>query len=272
MSLRPSVLALFLLLAVSSPAAASPAAVSPAAVSPAAVDTLAFLGQRVSLSTDGDAVLTVTAVLARGGPGEALLPFGFGRADSFTVAGDDVAFPPGESGAPAPLRRRSGRQQLALVLGPAAAAGDTVVVGCRLKKFADWEGARGEFGAYSLARTFVNDSDVSLGAFRLVLDVPPGYQVRRITGTEPAFRPEASPVPPYAVGVEGGRGFAWVSAKHVVPGGRARLAIEAERGRRGPVPFAGGVLLVLLYLWFFRDVVSPRRTAAGVPQASDGGR
>jgi hypothetical protein len=136
----------------------------------------------------------------------------------------------------------------------------------------DWEGARGEFGAYSLARTFVNDSDVNLGAFRLVLDVPPGYQVRRITGTEPAFKPEASPVPPSAVGLRGGRGFAWVAAKHVAPGGRARLAIEAERGRRGPVPLVGGVLLVLLYLWFFRDVLAPRRTAASAPQASTGGR
>ena len=262
MSLRMVVPALFLLLTLSAPAAASPVV----------VDTLSFLGQRVSLSADGDAVLTVTAVLARDGPGQALLPFGFARAESFNVTGDDVAFPTDSGGVPAPLRLTSGRAQLALVLGPAAAAGDTVVVGCRLRKFMDWEGSRGEFGAYSLTRTFVNDSDVNLGLFRLILDVPRGFQVRRVTGAEPAFKPEGSPVPPFAVGAREGHGFASVTAKHVAPGGRARLAIEAERVERGPVPFVAGVLLILLYLWFFRDVLAPRRTAETASQRSTGSR
>ena len=255
------VLTLFLLLVVAAPAAASPAD----------VDTLAFLGQRVSLSADDDAALAVTLVLAADGPGQALLPFGFGRADSFTVVGGDVAFPSDVGGAPAPLRLTSRRRLLALVLGPEAAAGDTVVVRCRLRRFVDWNGSRGQFGAYNLARTFINDSDVSLGAYRLVLEVPQGYQVRRITGTEPAFKPEDSPVPPYAVGLQKGRGFATVTATHLRPGGRARLGIQAERADRGPVPLVAGVLIALLYLWFFRDILAPRRAAATVSQGSTGG-
>ena len=257
-----TVLALFLLLTLSPPAGASPAG----------VDTLAFLGQRISVSADGDAALAVTVVLAEDGPGEALLPFGFGRADSFTVAGDDVAFPSDAGGASAPLRLTSGRHQLALVLGPAAAAGDTLVVRCRLPKFVDWRGSLGQFGAYDLAKTFINDSDVNLGTYRLVLEVPRGYQVRRITGTEPAFKPESSPVPPYAVGLKGRRGFATVTATHLRPGGRARLGIQAERADRGLVPLAAGVLIALLYLWFFRDILSPPRTTASASQASTGGR
>ena len=255
-------LALFLLVIVPTSVAAAPAG----------VDTLTFLEQRVSVSAGGDAVLTMTAVLAGDGPGEVLLPFGFARADSFTVAGGDVAFPSDSGGAPAPLCLASRRRLLALVLGPGAAAGDTVVVRCRLQRFVDWDGARGEFGAYDLARTFINDSDVSLGAYRLVLEVPQGYQVRRITGTEPAFKPEGSPVPPYAVGAEKGRGFATVRATHLRPGGRARLGIQAERADRGPVPLAAGVLIVLLYLWFFRDVLAPRRTAETASQRSTGSR
>ena len=262
MSLRPTVLALFLLAGVPPSAAAAPAV----------VDSMAFLGQRVSVSAGGDAVLTVTAVLAGDGPGEVLLPFGFGQADSFTVAGGNVAFPPDSGGSPAPLLLTSRRRLLALVLGPGATAGDTVVVRCRLRKFVDWDGSRGQFGAYDLTRTFINDSDVSFGAYRLALEVPQGYQVRRITGTEPAVKPEDSPMPPYSVGARNDRGFATMTAKHVRPGGRVRLGIQAERAARGPVPLVAGVLLAVLYLWFFRDILAPRRAAATASQASTGGR
>ena len=262
MNVRLAAFALFLVLAVPAPAAASPCD----------VDTLAFLGQRVTISADGDAVITETLVLAVGGPGRALLPFGFERADSFTVAGRDVAFAAASEGAPAPLQRVARRRLLVLVLGPAAAAGDTAIVRCHVGKFMDWTGARGGFGAYGLSRTFVNDSDVNLGVFKLVLEVPPGFQVRRITATEPGFKPETSPVPPYAVGTAGRSGFASITAKHLRPGGRVRVAIDAERTARSPVPLVGGVLLVLLYLWFFRDLPASRRTTEAVLQHPTGSR
>ena len=253
-------LALFLLLLVSAP--------SPARAT--GVDTLAFVGQRVALSTGGDAVVTETVVLAENGPGEALLPFGFEHADSFSVKGRGVALGTDATGAPAPLQRAARRQLLALVLGPAALAGDTVVVRCRVHRFVDWEGARGEFAAYTLARTFINDSDANLGACSLTLVMPQGYQVRRITATEPAFKPETSPVPPYAVGKKDGRGFAVVRVAHVRPGGRARLAIQAERTTRGRAPLAAGILIAALYLWFFRDLPASRRSAQATPQRSNG--
>jgi hypothetical protein len=244
--------------------------VAPSTARASDVDTLASLGQRVSVSTSGEAMLTVTAVLAMSGPGDALLPFGFERADSFTVSGRDVAFAADAAGAPAPLRLAARRQLLALVLGPAAATGDTVVVRCRLHRFVDWEAARGQYAAYSLARTFINDSDISFGTCTLTLEVPEGYQVRRITATEPTFKAETSPVPPYSVSAKGGRGFATVKASHVHPGGRSRLAIQAERTDRGRAPLVAGVLIVALYLWFFRDLPASRRSAQATPQRPNG--
>jgi hypothetical protein len=241
--------------------------VRPAAAAPAtAIDTLTALRQRVALRADGDAVLTVTLTLAADGPGTLLLPFGSEGADSFTVAGRDAELARDSAGAPQPLVRAARRRLLALTLGPAARAGDSVVVRCRLRDVVDWAAARGEFGAYALSRTFVNDADLSLGAYRLVLDLPPGYAVRRITASEPAFKAEESPAPPYAVGLEDNRRFAMVKAVHLRPGGRARISIQAERTTRGPVPLAGGVVLALLYLWFFRDTL-PRggRAPAAAP-------
>ncbi len=256
MTLHRAMFALFLLLALSAPAAALASG----------VDTLAFLGQRVSISATGDAVVAETIVLAENGPGEALLPFGFEHADSFTVKGRDVALATDAAGAPAALQMAARRQLLAIVLGPVASAGDTIVVRCRVPRFVDWAGARGEFAAYSLARIFINDSDVNLGTCSLMLVVPQGYQVRRITATEPTFKPETSPVPPYSVGAKSGRGFALVKASHVRPGGRLRLAIQAERTDRGRVPLVAGILLAALYLWFFRDLPGSRRTAGNTDQ------
>ena len=261
MNIRALAFALLLVLAVPAGAAAAPVA----------VDTLAFLGQRLSVAPNGDAVVVETIVLAAGGPGRALLPFGCERADSFTVKGRDVAFA-AVDGVPAPLQVVSRRQLLALDLGPAAAAGDTVVVRCHARKLVDWTGARGQFGAYALARIFINDADVNLGVLKLVLEVPPGFQVRRLSASEPAFKPETSPVPPYAVGRAGLRGFASVTAKHVRPGGRVRIAIDAEQVTRATVPLAAGILLVLLYLWFFRDLVTARRAPTGAPPSSTGSR
>jgi hypothetical protein len=234
---------------------------APATAGPAAVDTLAALRQHVALRADGDAVVTESLVLAADGPGRVLLPFGFERADSFVVASGDAAFAPDSGGVATPLVRMARRRLLALELGPTAKAGDSVAVRCRVRRLVDWAEARGEFGAYALSRTFVNDADLSLGSFRLALVMPPGFSVRRITATEPTFKAEESPVPPYAVGVEDNRRFASVTAAHLRPGGRARLAIQAERGTRGPVPLVAGLVLAVLYLWFFRDVLLGRGRA-----------
>ena len=247
---------------------AVPASVAGAAAS---VDTLALLGHRVSLTADGDAVLTTTVVRASAGPGEVLLPFGFDRADSFTVAGGHAVFPEDSAGAPAPLRLASRRRLLVLAFGPGA-TGETTLVRCRLRSFVDWAAARGEFSAYALGHTFINDSELSLGTYRLVLDLPPGYRVRRITGTEPAYKAEDSPVPPFAVGLAGGRSFASMKAAHLRPGGRVRLGIQAEHARRGGVPLVAGIALVLLYLWFFRDVVAARVAAMAASQTPTGSR
>jgi hypothetical protein len=150
--------------------------------------------------------------------------------------------------------------------------GDTVIVRCRLPKFVDLAGARGAFGAYELTRTFINDSEMSIGAFRLALELPEGYRVRRITGAEPAHKPQASPMPPATVGIAGGHGFASVAASHLRPGGRARLGIQAESSRRGPVPLVAGVLIIMLYLVFFRGSLVSRRAAEADSHAPTGSR
>jgi len=231
-----------------------------AGASPAAADTLAVLEHLYLIEDDGSAMLTVTAVLGAGGPADLLLPFGHAAADGFVVAGGDAAFPDGADGAPEPVRVSSGRHLLALRVGDAAAAGDTLTVRCRLARCVDWPGARGAFGAYDLTRTFVNDAAVAVGAYRLTLALPPGYRIQRVTGTEPAFKPQVSPDPPHAVGRRDGRDTATLAAAPLRPGGRVRLGLLAERSRRGPVPLVAGLLLAAAYLVFFRNLLTSAPT------------
>ncbi|MBK6898621.1 MAG: hypothetical protein IPH09_04910 [bacterium] len=248
---RPPAIALLAGLCLAAPGAASGDA------GPAAADTLAGLEHRYLIEADGSATLVVTAVLGEAGATDLLLPFGHAGADGFVVVRGDAAFPADAGGAPTAVRVAAGRRLLALRTGDAAAAGDTVTVRCRLARCVDWPQARGPFGAYDLTRTFVNDSGLAIGVFRLVLTLPPEYRIKRVTGTEPSFKPQDSPEPPYAVGQRDGRDTAALTAAPLRPGGRARLGLAAERSRRGAVPLVAGLLLAAAYLVFFRNLTKP---------------
>lgn len=230
-------------------------------------DSVAFLSHDLAIAEAGPATLVQTVVLSSHGPCELLLPFGFARARDFTVQGRDVTFAPAADGTPQPLHDAAARRLLALRAGPGAQAGDTVVIRCVVDGVVDWKEARGEFGVHELERTFVNDADLSVGSYRMTLRVPEGFLIRRIASSEPAFKAEKSPTPPYVVGRTADRGFATIKAAGLRPGGRVRFAVQAEPVRRGSVPLVGGLLLVVLYLWGFRDLVV-RREHPNAPNAA----
>lgn len=222
-----------------------------AAATPA--DTLAALEHRYMLAEDGSAVLETTMILGAPGPTELLLPLDHGEAGEFTIEAGRAAFASGQDGTSDPVRRAAGRPLLALTMDEGAAAGDTVRVRCRLPKAIDWAGASGPFGVYDVSRTLINDSGVSIGRYRLEIALPPSYRFRRVTGSEPAFKPQVSPDPPYAVRHRDGRDVASLTANQFRPGNRVKLGVEAERVRRGAVPLVAGLILAALYLVFFRN-------------------
>lgn len=238
----------------------------PGRAAPAPADTLAALEQFYRLADDGSAVLILTIVPAAPGPGELALPFGETTASDFVIEGDRASFTADAAG-PAPVRQSAGRALLVLDIPAGVAAGDTIRVRCRVARAIDWAKARQAFGASDVSRTFVNDAGLSIGHFRMEIQLPESYRFRRITGSEPAFKPQASPDPPYAIGRRDGRDTASLTTNHFRPGARARLGLEAERVHRSAVPLFGGVLLGILYLVFFRNsVAGTRQQGAGPTQ------
>jgi hypothetical protein len=236
--------------------AASPPVGPAAGSSTIPADTLAALEHRYVLAEDGSAILETTVVLGAPGPAELLLPFDHTKADEFAIETGHAVFPSGMEGAVEPLRLAAGRPLLALAVDAEAAAGDTVHVRCRLPKAIDFTAALGPFGAYDVSRTLVNDSGVSIGRYRLEIVLPASFRFRRVTGSEPAFKPQAAPDPPYAVGHGNGRDVAGLTVNQFRPGNRAKLGVEAERVHRGPVPLVAGLVLAALYLVFFRSHIA----------------
>jgi len=168
------------------------------------------------------------------------------------------------------VHETGGRHLLALDLAPTAAAGDTVRVTCSLARAVDWSGPRAPFGARDLSQRFVNDTELSIGAFRLTLALPASHRIRSVTGSEPAFKPQVSPEPPYTLRRVGDHDEVSLVASPLRPGGRTHLGLVAERAARGPVPLAAGACLAALYLFAFRDLIRrPRRPGAGSSNQED---
>lgn len=237
----------------------------PAVAAPTPVDTVAVLEQSYWLADDGTAVMTVTIVPGVRGPAELALPFGEAGASDFSVESGGVRLAVDSTGAAAPVRGSAGRALLVLDLPAGVGTEDTLRVRCRVPHAIDWAKSKQAFGACDVSRTFVNDAGVSIGTYRLELWLPESYRYRRVTGSEPAFKPQVSPDPPYAIGHRNARDVASLTVNHFRPGARARLGLEAERVGRGPVPLIGGLILGILYLVFFRNTVAGARQRGARP-------
>lgn len=220
-------------------------------------DTLAYFADVLAVDADGDATVSVTAVLGRVSSMDLLLPWQFEGGRGHQIVRGPALFGPGAGGEASPLVDVLGRPHWNLLLAPGAAAGDTVVLAAVVPGWYDREASRREFGVHALARSWINTSRFVMEDFRLGLVLPPGLLVDAVGATTPAYDASRSPQPPYGVGRDGDRGTCEIRAAALAPAGRVGLALEARPVRRGPVPLWAGLVLAVLYLVFFRDVLKP---------------
>jgi len=223
----------------------------------AAPDTLAYLSEWLTIGPDGDALVEVAAVLAKGGSGDLLLPFAFDAAVDFAISSGPIRFARDAAGADRPQRVVLGHRMLDLEILPTAQAGDTVSVRARVPGWFARDEARRPFGEFALRRGYVNTSRFALRRFELGTRLPDGMLVHSVTDASPAYNPKLSPTPPYALGRVGDRGWAALRLENLDPAGRCRLDLLVRPGRRGPVPLIAGLACAVLYLAFFRDVLAP---------------
>ncbi len=245
-------LTLFVVLLLDEPAFA-------AAVPAALPDTLEAYVENVTVGDDGDATVSVTAVVGRVSSMDLLLPWHFAGGRGHQIVRGAARFAVGPAGEPAPLVEVLGQTHWNLRLLPGAAPGDTVVLVAEVPGWYDATAAPRQFGVRRFDRTWVNTSRFVLRHFSLGLELPRGLLVDAVGATTPSFSPSRSPQPPYAVGRVGSRGTFAIAVAPLPPAGRAAFTLDARPTRRGPVPLAAGLVLSALYLVFYRDVLSPAR-------------
>lgn len=243
-------LTLFVIMLLETPARA-------AEVPAARPDTLAAFRETLSVAADGDAVVTVTAVVGRVSSMDLLLPWQYAGGRDHQIVRGPATFRTGPDGSPAPLVDVLGRSCWNLQLAAEAAPGDTVVATAVLPGWYDASGSRRQFGVHRFALAWVNTSRFVLREFSLALELRPGLLVDAVGATTPAFNPSRSAAPPYAVGRVGDRGTFTLAVAGLAPADRTAFTVDARPARRGPVPLLAGVALAVLYLVFFRDVLKP---------------
>lgn len=232
---------------------------APVEVRPAVPDTLLFYREALFLGPDGNATVEVTAVPAKGGLGDLLLPFAFEGGTDFRILSGPYRFAAAPDSAGSRTRRVLGRRMLPLEPDGPVQSGDTLVVSALVPGWFDRAQARRPYGEFALARGFVNGSDYVLRDFELQTILPPGMLVHSVTKVQPAYDPKKNPEPPFTIGLDGDRGWARLHRSDLAPTDAARLDVNFRPARRGPIPLIVGAALAILYLVFFRDVLRPEK-------------
>lgn len=121
--------------------------------------------------------------------------------------------------------------------------------------FLDWDAAGpGEFGTYEWEMMYENNQPVSIDSSRLTVVLPEGWNFHRVLDSAPEFK-RKDPKPPYV--------FLKADNLSAVTIVKAPLDYRDELGlkfafkheRKGSILIVIGVLVALLYLYFFRDLI-----------------
>ena len=228
-------------------------AAAPAVGVPA--DTLTAYRDELVVDARGDAIVSVTVVLGRGGSLDLLLPWQTGGGRDHQIVRGPAAFGAGVDSLPLPVVAVAGMPHWNLQLLPGAAPGDTIVLRAVVPGWYDEKGSRAQFGVHKLRREWVNSSRFVLGDFRLALVLPPGLLVESVGATTPSFDSNKNPQPPFTIGRRGDSGTFEIAAPMLRPTGAAMFRLEARPVRRGLLPLLVGGALAVLYLVFNRGLL-----------------
>lgn len=223
-------------------------------------DTLLDYEETITVGPDGTTLVEVALVIGRGGSGDLLLPFEFDDGKDFTILSGPAFFGEDEAGVSLPTIMVLGQNMLNLWTPETAAMGDTVRVAATIPDWFRKEESRKPHGEYFLQRRYVNHSRFVMGVFRMNLVLPPGMVVHSIIKVVPDFDPKKNPQPPYSISRSEGLARVGVEVKNLAPASVAQLDINIRPSRRGWIPLIGGLIAVILYLIFYRDVLKPKET------------
>lgn len=229
------------------------AAVLPAA---AAEHTISAYDVTLAIAEDGSAKATAVVTIDGATPGPLAIPLGFPGVGSV-----EVTF--GPAGTAGSAHAVNGQSELVLTLPEGTPASCRVAVTFPLgQAFQKTEPGPGErrtlpAGVRIFRHAIVNAEPSPIGRYRFSVSFPSSLRAHAIREALPRLR-KTEAGPRARLATVDGKGGAWLEVTKLSQGDSASLQIELVPGGRSPAWMIAGLLLSVLYLVYFRDLVTPR--------------
>ena len=210
----------------------------------------------LAIAADGTGTATVVVTLDHAAPGAVTIPLGFAGVKGVTIADG----PAGVAASAAPV---NGQSELRLTLPDGVPSSTRVTVQFAVAEaFQRTEPAAGERrtlpeGVRIFRHAMVNTQSLPIGRYRFTVVFPAALRAHAVREALPKLR-KAEAGPRARLADIGGRPGAWLDVPTLSQGDAASLHIELVPEGWSPVWLIAGLVLCVLYLVYFRDLVSRR--------------
>jgi len=208
------------------------------------------------IAADGSATATVAIAIDDAVPGVVAIPLGFAGVTNVTIAD-------GPTGAAASARPVNGQSELQLTLPEGVPASARVTIQFAVAEaFQRTEPAAGERrtlpeGTRVFRHAMINTQAATIARYRVEVVFPDALRAHAVREALPKLR-KSEAGPRARLADIDGRPGAWLEVSKLAQGDAASLQIELVPRGRSPMWLIAGFVLCVLYLVFFRDVVSRR--------------
>lgn len=131
----------------------------------------------------------------------------------------------------------------------------TLHVNVYVEGFLDWDAAGPEeFGTYEWTMMYENTQPVSIDSSSLKIILPQGWNFHRVLDSAPAFK-RKDPKPPYIFSRVGDLASITIHQAPLNYRDKLGFTFAFKQESKGSILIVVGVVIALLYLFFFRDLI-----------------
>ena len=223
------------------------------------------LEQTVSISEDGSAQLTYQVNLSVSDSLSAVqIPAGYKNMEITSVSLDDIDF----TNQTAIIFDRSS-PVFVMNFARQISGEHTINIITQINEFLDWSAAGPEeFKTYNWEVNYTNTLPVSIGRCDLTVILPEDWNFHRITGSDPEFK-KKQPKPPYIFGKVGDRASVSITRTPMEYMDSVGIDFAFKNEQKPNVLIWVGILLSMLYLYYFRHLVHRRDAEPSIDTNND---
>jgi len=151
-----------------------------------------------------------------------------------------------------------------IVIDQVIPPGDHVIaIAVRVDDFLDWDAAGPEeFGTYEWEVSYENNQPVAIDSSRLTIKLPEGWNFHRVLSSAPEFK-KKDPKPPYTFSKVDGQASVAISSIPLKYRGKLAMEFSFKKEKKGTILIYVGLIIALLYLYYFKDLILKHRSEDG---------